>query len=56
MTTAVSGKTDFLIVGYKLEDGREVTQGSKYQKASKLGKTILNENEFEAWVRDKIGD
>lgn len=25
ITTTVSGKTDYLIVGYKLEDGREVT-------------------------------
>ena len=25
LTTAVSGKTDFLIIGYKLEDGRDVT-------------------------------
>lgn len=25
ITTAVSGKTDYLITGYKLEDGREVT-------------------------------
>lgn len=24
-TTAVSGKTDYLIVGYKMEDGRDVT-------------------------------
>ena len=24
-TSAVSGKTDVLVVGYKLEDGREVT-------------------------------
>ena len=23
--SAISGKTDYLIVGYKLEDGREVT-------------------------------
>ena len=25
ITTTVSGKTDYLIVGYKLEDGRDVT-------------------------------
>lgn len=25
VTSAVSGKTNYLIVGYKLEDGREVT-------------------------------
>lgn len=25
VTSAVSGKTDYLVVGYKLEDGRDVT-------------------------------
>ena len=32
-TSAVSGKTSYLIVGSKLEDGREVTLGGKYRKA-----------------------
>lgn len=32
-TGSVSGKTDYLITGYKLEDGREVTQGGKYKNA-----------------------
>lgn len=54
-TGSVSGRTDYLIVGYKLEDGREVTQGSKYRKATQLGTPILNENEFEKLVRDKSG-
>jgi hypothetical protein len=43
----VSGKTDYLIVGYKLEDGREVTQGSKYAGAKKNGTAIVTESEFE---------
>ena len=33
VTSAVSGKTNYLVVGYKLEDGREVTQGSKSSNA-----------------------
>ena len=32
-TGSVSGKTDYLVVGYKMEDGREVTQGGKYKCA-----------------------
>lgn len=53
-TSAVSGKTDFLIAGYKLEDGRDVNTSSKYQKAEKSAKTkILTEDEFEQWIRDK---
>lgn len=29
-TSSVSGKTSYLVTGYKLEDNREVTQGRKY--------------------------
>ena len=32
-TGSVSGKTDYLITGHKMEDGREVTQGGKYKNA-----------------------
>ena len=32
-TGSVSGKTDYLVVGYKIEDGRDISQGSKYRKA-----------------------
>jgi len=49
-TSAVSGKTSILIVGSKLEDGREVTQGSKYAKAKSLGTKILTEDEFELYL------
>lgn len=43
VTGSVSGKTDMLVIGYKLEDGRNVQQGSKYNKAMKLKTKILNE-------------
>lgn len=56
LTSAVSGKTDYLIVGYKLEDGRDVTQGSKYVKAKSLGKTILGEKEFEDLIQKMTGN
>lgn len=29
-TSAISGKTDYLVVGIKLEDGRAINEGSKY--------------------------
>lgn len=32
-TSAVSGKTDFLVAGWKLEDGRDVNTSGKYRKA-----------------------
>jgi NAD-dependent DNA ligase len=49
-TGSVSGKTDYLVVGYKMEDGREVTQGGKYNGAKKKGIEILNEEKFEELI------
>jgi len=37
VTKAVSGKTNYLICGNELEDGRPVQDGSKYKKALELG-------------------
>jgi|LauGreDrversion4_2_1035121.scaffolds.fasta_scaffold284080_2 replication factor C subunit 1 len=54
--SGVSSKTHILIIGYKLEDGREVTQGSKYAKAKQHGTMILNEKEFEEFIRKKSGN
>jgi len=49
-TGSISNKTDYLIVGHKMEDGREVTQGGKYRAAKAKGTTILTEGTFEALV------
>ncbi len=46
VTGSVSGKTDYLVVGYKLEDGREVTLGGKYRNATAKKKPILDEAGF----------
>ena len=32
-TSAISGKTDYLVVGFKLADGREVDTGKKHKTA-----------------------
>lgn len=32
-TSSISGKTSYLVVGVKLEDGRQVTEGNKYRTA-----------------------
>lgn len=53
--SAVSGKTDFLVVGCQLEDGREVTAGTKYRAAIQKNTTIMNESEFEEFIREKTG-
>ena len=45
VSSAVSGKTDFLIAGE--------SPGSKFEKAEKLSTTILNEEEFEELVKKR---
>uniref|UniRef100_A0A0G4HIC4 BRCT domain-containing protein n=1 Tax=Chromera velia CCMP2878 TaxID=1169474 RepID=A0A0G4HIC4_9ALVE len=55
-TGSVSGKTDFLLVGSVLEDGRDPTEGKKYQTAvekTQAGKAhvkIITQKEFEDMV------
>lgn len=56
VTGSVSGKTSYLVVGYKIEDGREITQGGKYKKAKTLKTPILDEDNFEKLMQDKLGD
>lgn len=46
ISSAISGKTDFLIVGHILEDGRDVSEGSKYRAAKEKKISILTEIEF----------
>lgn len=46
-TSAISGKTDFLVVGFKLEDGRPIETGNKHKTAVQKNVPILSESEFE---------
>jgi len=51
ITSAVSGKTTYLVHGSVLEDGRPIEEGSKYKKMLDLGKKgngpkLLSEEEF----------
>lgn len=59
VTTAVSGKTDYLVAGEVLEDGRPFTDGSKYRKAKENDVIVLKgEEEFYGLVKlysDKKG-
>ncbi len=50
MKSAPSKKTDFLIYGQKLEDGRDYKEGRKYQKAVELKTKLLSENELEDFL------
>ena len=33
--TAVSGKTNYLVAGFEMDDGRAITEGAKYKEAKK---------------------
>lgn len=49
--STITGKTDFLIIGDVMEDGRKVEDGKKYQKAKKLCTRIMKEDEFEKYLK-----
>ena len=49
--STITGKTDFLIIGDIMEDGRKVEDGKKYQKAKKLCTRIMKEDEFEKYLK-----
>lgn len=56
VTSAVSGKTTYLVTGAVLEDGRAIEEGSKYKKLKQLesegkpGPSLLTEDQFLALV------
>eukprot|EP00571_Detonula_confervacea_P010552 CAMPEP_0172304216 /NCGR_PEP_ID=MMETSP1058-20130122/5649_1 /TAXON_ID=83371 /ORGANISM="Detonula confervacea, Strain CCMP 353" /LENGTH=1204 /DNA_ID=CAMNT_0013015351 /DNA_START=106 /DNA_END=3718 /DNA_ORIENTATION=- len=58
VTTGVSGKTDYLVVGSILEDGRAVEEGSKYRKCVDIweGWRTKWQSEYAAAAGDGIGD
>lgn len=54
-TSAVSGKTSYLVAGHVLEDGREVTSSGKYRNALAKKIPILTEESFEKLIQRKSG-
>ena len=53
-TKSVSKKTNYLVYGETLEDGRSVITGKKYQTADKLGTKKLNFIELESLLRELL--
>ena len=51
--SAVSGKTNYLVVGFEMEDGRPITEGSKYKKAIEKNVKIINEQTMVVDLKDK---
>lgn len=55
VTGGVSGKTNYLVAGHSLEDGRSVQEGGKYKQAKSKAIKILNEDEFDDFVKRLAG-
>ena len=51
VTSAVSSKTNMLIHGEYLEDGRKFTEGKKYKMAKKNKIEIYSDKEFEKYMQ-----
>lgn len=47
VTGSVSNKTDMLLHGYELEDGRPSNESNKYKQAQTKGKVLMSEEELE---------
>jgi replication factor C subunit 1 len=52
--SAVSGKTDFLVLGPTLEDGRPGTEGSKYKAAMEKSVKVLDEKQLRTLIPQSI--
>ena len=44
--TAISGKTNYLVAGFEMDDGRAITEGAKYKEAKKKKDLDKNKNKF----------
>ena len=55
VTSAVSGVTNVLLYGHKLEDGRDSSESNKYKKSEKLGKLLVNEEQFSDKLKEITG-
>ena len=48
----MSGKTNYLVAGFEMEDGRPITEGSKYKAAIEKNVKILSEDGLLKMIRD----
>lgn len=49
--SAVSGKTQYLVAGFEMEDGRPITEGSKYRAAKEKKVPIISEDDLLQMIR-----
>lgn len=53
VTGGISGRTDYLVAGHKLIDGRQVEESKKYKDAVKKKTKILREDELDEFLQKK---
>ena len=54
--TAVSGKTNYLVAGFEMDDGRAITEGAKYKEAKKKNVKIISDEDLMKMITDSIKD
>ncbi len=52
--TSVSGKTNYLVAGFEMEDGRKITQGAQYKAAVQKKVKIISDLDLMKMVADSI--
>ena len=52
--TSVSGKTNYLVAGFEMEDGRKITQGAQYKSAIQKKVKIISDLDLMKMVADSI--
>ena len=52
--TSVSGKTNYLVAGFEMEDGRKITQGAQYKAAIQKKAKIISDLDLMKMVADSI--
>ena len=52
--TAVSGKTDYLVAGFEMEDGRPITEGAQYKAAIKKKVKIISDYDLMKMIENSI--
>ena len=50
--TSISKKTNYLVAGFEMEDGRPITEGSKYKAAIEKGIEIIDEDRVLKMIYD----
>ena len=52
--TAVSGKTNYLVAGFEMEDGRKITEGAQYKAAIKKKVKIISDEDLVKMIEKSI--